>query len=132
MEVYRIYSPKYENDYGTKSYPSRAYFRVILVTLCRLGSFGCRLGHLKVWSALSLLCACYFAEFFLCLDLYMFYISLENSTTVVLQHVDQYGIIQQRASHEILDCLKGVVHKKAQALSQHSAVLQNFLEWALS
>ena len=45
----------------------------------------------------------------------MFYVGFENSTTVVLQHVFQYGIIQEKASQDMLGCLKCVMPKKTQA-----------------
>ena len=96
------------------SHPSRAYCRVVLATLCGLGNLECDLGHLKVWSTLSLLHACYIAEAFPCLGLYMFYVSFENTTTVVIPHVFQYGIIQQEVSYKMLEYLKGVIPKKAQ------------------
>ena len=51
----------------------------------------------------------------MCLSLYMFYVNFENSATVVLKHVFHNGIKEQKAPpHEMLDCLKSVVAKKAQ------------------
>ena len=85
-----------------------AYFSVVLAIICVLGNLECSLGDVKVWPTLSLPHAPYFAEVFLCLGLHMLHVI---SRTV--QYVLQFGI-KQKAPNNTLDCLKGVITKKAQ------------------
>ena len=49
---------------------SRAYFGVLLGTLCGFGNLDCCLRNLKVWSTFSLSYVSYFEEIFLFFGLY--------------------------------------------------------------
>ena len=60
---------------------SKAYFGVILATLCDLGHFEYGRGDLKLWSTFPLFHASYFTEVFLCLGLHVVYVNFEKSTT---------------------------------------------------
>ena len=58
------------------------------------------------------------------------------TTILTVKLILRCGIKQQKAPHEILDCFKGVVPRKAQlgfcqALSENSVVLENFLKIGL-
>ena len=62
---------------------NRAYFRVVLATLCGLGNLERGLGSLKMWSTFLLSYAASFTEVLLCFGLYMLYANFENRRTCV-------------------------------------------------